>query len=391
MSITKSRITSIDLLRGLVMLVMALDHARDFLHLDFFRGNDPLDFATTSTPLFLTRWITHFCAPVFVFLAGASIFFSGNKKTKKELSFFLLSRGLWLIVLEVTVICFGWMFDPLFKLIFLQVIWAIGLSMVLMSVLIFLPRQLILFIGLALVCGHNLLDAYDAPRKEHVGFIWSVLHQPEKFILSENHTLFIGYPVLPWLGLMMLGYVLATLYSKEVGSQKRKNTLILLGTSCIGLFVFLRSGNFYGDAWHWKEQKNVVFTVLSFIDCTKYPPSLQYLLMTIGPALFFLAFAESIKGKVVEAISIFGRVPLFYYVVHLYLLHVIAGVIFFAGGHSLSEVNFAAELPQAPEGFGLHLWQIYVVWLLAIVMLYLPCKWYDNYKQTHKQWWLSYL
>ena len=277
MTSPKSRITSIDLLRGLVMIIMALDHARDFLHMDFFNGNDPLDFATTSTPLFLTRWITHFCAPVFVFLAGASIFFSGNKKSKTELSLFLLSRGLWLIILEITVICFGWMFDPFYKLIFLQVIWAIGLSMVFMSVLIFLPKQVILFIGLVLVFGHNLLDVYDTPKIVHTDFLWSVLHQPEKFTITESHSIIIGYPVLPWLGLMMLGYVLGGFYSKDVNPQKRKTTLIALGLSCIALFVLLRSGNFYGDSWLWKEQKTAVFTALSFIDCTKYPPSLLYL------------------------------------------------------------------------------------------------------------------
>ncbi len=390
-SLAKSRITSIDLLRGLVMIIMALDHARDFLHFDFFLGNDPLDFATTSTPLFLTRWITHFCAPAFVFLAGASIFFSGNKKTKKELSLFLLSRGLWLIILELTVVGFGWMFDPQFKLIFLQVIWVIGFSMVCMSVLIFLPHTVILFIGLLLVFGHNLLDTVHVKGNTVESLLWSILHEPGKFMLSESHSVFIAYPVLPWLGLMMSGYVFATLYSKGISARKRKQTLIILGTSCIALFVLLRSGNFYGDASHWKEQKTAVFTALSFIDCAKYPPSLLYLLMTIGPALLFLAFAENIKGKVIEAINIFGRVPLFYYVVHLYLLHLIAGVIFFASGHSLSEANFAGGLPEAPEGFGLHLWQVYVVWLVAIVLLYFPCKWYDRYKSIHRQWWLSYL
>jgi uncharacterized membrane protein len=391
MTSTKFRITSIDLLRGAVMLLMALDHARDFLHFDFFRGNDPLDFATTSTPLFLTRWITHFCAPVFVFLAGASIFFSGNKKSKSGLSLFLLTRGLWLMLLEVTIITFGWMFSMEFKLIFLQVIWAIGLSMVCMSVFVFLPRKIVLLIGLLLVFGHNLLDSFHVEGNMVQGFLWSVLHETGKFRLYETHTIFVGYPLLPWLGLMMTGFAFGQLYLKEVTAQQRKRRLIIMGTSCIALFAALRSGNFYGDAWHWKEQNSAVFTALSFIDCTKYPPSLLYLLMTIGPALLFLAFAENLKGKLVEAVSIIGRVPLFYYVVHLYVLHLIAGILFFATGHSLAEINFAAEIPEAPENFGLHLWQVYLVWLFAIGLLYFPCKWYNRYKSTHSQWWLSYL
>lgn len=391
MTNVKSRITSIDFLRGAVMLIMALDHARDFLHLDFFKGNDPLDFATTSTPLFLTRWITHFCAPVFVFLAGASIFFSGNKKSKSELSLFLLTRGLWLIVLELTVIYFGWMFDPTYKLVFLQVIWAIGVSMMVMAGFVFLPRPLILITGLLIVFGHNALDVFDAPRNEQADLLWSLLHQPEKFSITEHHSFIVAYPVLPWVGLMMSGFAFGQLYSKEVSAQQRKRTLIIFGAVCIALFAALRSGNFYGDFWHWKEQKTAVFTALSFINCTKYPPSLLYLLMTIGPAMIFLAFADKLKGKPVEAISIIGRVPLFYYILHIYLLHIIAGVLFFATGHTLREIDFTGELPEAPENFGFHLWQVYVIWLFAIALLYFPCKWYNRYKSTHSHWWLSYL
>jgi len=393
---TKPRIVSIDLLRGLVMLLMALDHARDFLHFDFFNGNNPLDFETTSTPLFLTRWITHFCAPVFVFLAGASAYFSGKRKTKKELSLFLLSRGLWLMLLELTVVSFGWMFS--FHIVFLQVIWAIGLSMALLSVFIFLPRQVILFIGLALIFGHNLLDGFHVAENNVQGFAWSLLHEPGKFSIAETNSIFVGYPLLPWLGLMMTGYVFARLYSPTIN---RKRFLIITGLGCIALFVLLRSGNYYGDAQHWEQQKNGMFTFLSFINTTKYPPSLLYLLMTIGPAMLFLAFAErsglqiptnmQIPTGIVNAVSIFGRVPLFYYIVHIYLLHIIAGILFFAGGHTLGEINFTYDIPKAPAGFGLHLWQVYLVWLATIVLLYFPCRWYNNYNSTHSYWWLSYL
>jgi uncharacterized membrane protein len=333
MSSPKARIISIDLLRGLVMLIMALDHARDYLHLDFFRGNDPLDFATTSTPLFLTRWITHFCAPVFVFLAGASIFFSGIKTDKKSLSLFLLKRGLWLVAIEIIVITFGWTFDPGYHLIVLQVIWAIGLSMVCMSLIVFLPKAIILLAGLALVFGHNLLDVYDKLPNTLSGFVWAVLHVQKLFMIDATHRIVVVYPLIPWLGLMMLGYVFATLYLPDIKKTKRRNVLTALGAGCMLLFVLLRFGNIYGEPENWEVQKTTTFTFLSFINTTKYPPSLLYLLMTIGPSLLFLAFAENLKGWWVRATVIFGRVPFFYYIVHIYLLHIIAGILFFASGH----------------------------------------------------------
>jgi len=391
MSDSRSRIISIDLLRGMVMLIMALDHARDFLHIDFFRGNDPLDFATTSTPLFLTRWITHYCAPVFVFLAGASIFFSGIKKSKTELAAFLLKRGLWLIVVEIVIITFGWTFDIGYHLIVLQVIWVIGLSMVCMAAVVFLPNLLILAVGLIMVFGHNLLDKYDEVENTWRGFAWAVLHVLEMFSIDKEHNLVVVYPLIPWVGVMMLGYAFAKLYSPEISATKRRNILTALGLSCMALFVLLRSGNFYGDAEHWETQKNTVFTALSFINTSKYPPSLLYLLMTIGPSLLFLAFAENLKGRWVNATVIFGRVPLFYYIVHIYLLHIIAGILFFATGHSMADLNFPGNTVTTPPDFGFHLWQVYIIWLVALALLYFPCKWYDRYKSTHSHWWLSYL
>jgi uncharacterized membrane protein len=391
MSDSRSRIISIDLLRGLVMLIMALDHARDFMHLDFFRGNDPLDFATTSTPLFLTRWITHFCAPVFVFLAGASIFFTGIKKSKTELAAFLFKRGLWLIVVEMVFISLGWTFDIGYHLIVLQVIWVIGLSMICMSAVVFLPQWLILAIGLLMVFGHNLFDKYDAVENTASGFVWSVLHVLHLFPIDKTHNLVVVYPLIPWVGVMMLGYVFANLYAPGIPQQKRKNILIALGLCCIALFVALRWGNFYGDAEHWETQKNSMFTVLSFINTSKYPPSLLYLLMTIGPSLLFLAFAENLKGWWVNAAVIFGRVPLFYYIVHIYLLHIMAGILFFASGHSMAELNFPGNTVTLPPDFGFHLWQVYIAWLVALALLYFPCKWYNHYKSTHSHWWLSYL
>jgi len=389
--ITKSRIQSIDLLRGLVMIIMALDHCRDFFHIDWAHGNDPLDFATTSPLLFLTRWITHFCAPVFVFLSGSSVFFVSQRKSKKKLSFFLFTRGVWLIFLELTVIYFSWQSNFNYYLLVLQVIWTIGISMVLLSVFIYLPRKLLFLIGLLIVLGHNTLDGFNEIDNTWPGAVWSILHVRHFFHLGGNHSIFVLYPMLPWFGLMILGYFFGGLYAKDFDAGRRKKILLQLGTVLILLFIVLRSVNIYGDAHHWQQQSTSLYTVLSFVDTTKYPPSLLYLLMTIGPAMIFLAYAENSRGKLANAITIYGRVPLFYYIVHFYLLHIIAWVLFFATGHSASELDFAHRFGGFPTTFGFHLWQVYIIWAFVVLALYLPCRWYNNYKSSHKQWWLSYI
>lgn len=389
--IKKNRIQSIDLLRGLVMIIMALDHTRDFFHIDVAIGNDPLNFATTSPLLFMTRWITHFCAPVFVFLAGSSAYFSGRTKTKRELSFFLFTRGLWLIFLEVTVIYFSWQFNFYYALVVLQVIWAIGLSMVFLSILVYLPKGILWLIGIILVFGHNSVDQFNEVSDSFGGFIWSVLHVPHPFSFGQSHTLFVLYPVLPWLGAMMLGYLFGDLYKSDMDAAKRKKLLLQLGIGSILLFVLLRSINLYGDASHWNQQSNFIFTVLSFINATKYPPSLLYLLMTIGPAMIFLAFTENATNKISRFISVYGRVPMFYYIIHFYLLHTLAFTLFFATGHTSAELDFINRFAGFPENFGFHLWLVYLIWIGVILLLYFPCRWYDKYKSTHTQWWLSYL
>ncbi len=389
---TKPRIQSIDLLRGLVMVIMALDHCRDFFHFDSINGQNPLDFKTTNTALFLTRWITHFCAPVFVFLAGTSIFFVKQKRSLNNLSKFLLTRGLWLILLEVTIIYFGWVGNLSYAFVGLFVIWVIGLSMVLMAGLVRLPNLVLFVLGILLVFGHNLLDGFDEPiNKDFSGFIWSVLHVPNFFDLNVNHGLFVGYPLMPWLGIMILGYLFGNLYKPEVTIEKRRKTLIQLGIGCIILFVLLRSGNFYGDHHPWQIQATTIFSMFSFIDTTKYPPSLLYALMTIGPAFLFLAFAEKWKNKFLNAITVFGRVPFFYYILHIYLIHAVAFIIFFASGYHLSDLNAQSIFGGFPKGFGVNLWAVYALWALVVVVLYFPCRWYNNYKSSKGYWWLSYL
>ena len=339
----------------------------------------------------MTRWITHFCAPVFVFLAGASVFFSSQRKSTKEISFFLFTRGIWLIILEWTVIYFSWQNNFHYYLLILQVIWAIGLSMVLLSLLIYLPRKILFGLGILLVLGHNFLDPFSEITNSFGGVIWSVVHVPHPFVIAQTHTIVVLYPVLPWLGTMILGYFFGELYRNGFDPVKRKKILLQLGFGSILLFVLLRAGNFYGDESHWEHQSTFIFTLLSFINTTKYPPSLLYLLMTIGPAMIFLALIENIKSKFFNIISIFGRVPMFYYILHFYLIHGIVWILFFATGHTTAELDFLHQFAGLPANFGFHLWLVYVIWAFVIVILYFPCRWYNKYKSSHGQWWLGYV
>ncbi len=386
------RIDSIDLLRGLVMVIMALDHTRDFIHQEAMTG-DPLNFATTSPLLFLTRWITHFCAPVFVFLAGTSAFFQSLRKSKGELCSFLVKRGLWLILAEVTIVTFGISFDISFGAFFLQVIWAIGISMVFLGLAVWLPFKLIFAIGLLIVLGHNSLDYYEAGLKERPGLFYSLLHTQNFIPITENKVLGILYPFLPWTGLMFLGYCFGRLFTRYEGAE-RKKVLAYLGAGFIVFFILLRALNGYGDPSHWAAQKNSLFTFFSFINTTKYPPSLLFMCMTIGPAILFLALAQNVRNGFSKAVTVFGRVPFFYYILHFYLIHLVASVLSFTRGHSFAEG--AAGVPGMPfkfiyPGEGYSLLITYVVWISVVLVLYPVCRWYSRYKQTHKQWWLSYV
>lgn len=388
----KNRIQSIDLLRGIVMVIMALDHCRDFIHVGNFIGQDPLDFKTTTVPLFLTRWITHFCAPVFVFLSGTSIFLMSQRRSKSNLSQFLLTRGLWLIFMELTIVNWGWAGNLSYGFIGLQVIWAIGVSMVFCSGLVWLPARFMLGIGLFIVFFHNLLDPLDSIVEHgYQGFIWSVLHTTHFYDVSPTFKLGVFYPFVPWLGLMICGFGLGQLYARSVSAEARKRSLLYLGFACILLFVALRFGNTYGDSSHWKPQVSTVFTLLSFVDTTKYPPSLLYMLMTIGPALIFLALVEPIKNSVTKIIVVFGRVPFFYYILHLYLFHSMAVAWFLITGNSIHDLHHQ-NFGGFPDGFGLSLGGTYITWIFGVTLLYFPCRWYDSYKTRHpEKQWLSYL
>jgi uncharacterized membrane protein len=391
-ALKKNRVESIDVLRGLVMIIMALDHVRDYFHIAANTG-DPLDLNTTTPILFFTRWITHFCAPVFVFLSGTSIYLQSLRKTKAELAGFLIKRGLWLILLEVGVVTLGWTFNLLYNTLILQVIWAIGISMVLMGCVIRFPFKVLVALGFLIVFLHNLLDFPERDPNLHAGLLWDLLHHGRfvPYPFAENHVVLIVYPFLPWTGLMMLGYG----FGKIMESPDRKKTLNILGLSLIALFVLLRFINVYGDPLPWSPQKNGFYTFLSFINVNKYPPSLLYICITIGPALLLLSFLDTIKNSVTNVLKIYGRVALFYYLMHLFLIHVLATIFFFARGNTLEKAIAAkGDHPfyfvVAGEGNSLPV--VYLIWILIIIALYPLCKVYDRYKTNHKEkWWLSYL
>jgi uncharacterized membrane protein len=387
--VKSKRIHSIDLLRGTVMIIMALDHVRDYFHAGAFQF-DPTDLSRTDVPLFFTRWITHFCAPVFTFLAGTSAFLNGTKKTKKDLSFFLFTRGLWLVVAEVLIVTLGWTFNPLYPVLILQVIWALGVSMMVLSLAIYLPRTAILVIGLALIAGHNLLDAPPSPS---TSFLASALHERHVFIMKP-FSIMLGYPVMPWIGIMFTGYALGQLYLPTYDAAKRQKALLYLGLGAIALFILIRFINIYGDSSHWSAQKTAVFTLMSFLNTTKYPPSLLYTLMTLGPALLFLAFTEKPLNRFTEKLVVFGRVPMFFYLLHIYLIHALAVIAAAVSGYKWSDmvltgwVSMNAQL----QGYGYSLAFVFALWIIIVIAVYPLCKWYDNYKRVNRdKWWLSYI
>jgi uncharacterized membrane protein len=385
-----ARIQSIDLLRGAVMIIMALDHVRDYFHKDAFLF-DPMDLAQTNGALFFTRWITHLCAPVFVFLAGTSAFMVGSRKGKKELSAFLLKRGLWLIVLEFTVVNFSWFFNIEFSLLVLTVIWALGLGMVLLAGAIHMPFKALLVLGLLLVAGHNLLDGID-PTTDTV--LWSLLHEQGAYPMGRFFV-FVGYPILPWAGIMFLGYCFGSLYVPSFDAARRKKLLLQLGLGMIAAFVIIRFTNVYGDPNPWSSQpRGALFTFLSFMNVTKYPPSLLYALATLGLAMLFLSFAEKFTGKLWQYVTALGRVPMFYYILHIYLIHLLGLAAAIATGFDASDMVFNTWVTSSPnlKGYGFPLFVSYLVWIGVVLALYPLCLWYDRYKIKHREyWWLSYL
>ena len=384
-----SRLNSIDTLRGLVMIVMALDHTRDFFASG---GFNPRDVAEPA--LFLTRWITHFCAPTFIFLAGISAYLYGAQgrgnqaRSIHDVSRFLATRGIWLVLIEFTVVRLGWSFDLHFNFFVAQVIFAIGVSMVALAALVHLPRSAVAAIGLAMIASHNAFDGIKAEQLGAAAPLWHLLHQPGLFDIAPGVKFFVLYPLIPWVGVMATGYALGPVFTLE--RPARVQQLFFLGAAVTLGFVVLRATNLYGDPMPWAIQDNVLATVLSFINCEKYPPSLLYLAMTLGPALMLVAAFESVRGPVADWIATFGRVPFFYYVVHIFLLHALAVLFAWA---TIGEIGFlfGPSAGRKPAIYGLDLAGIYAVWLAVVVALYPLCRWFAGIKRRRTGWWWSYL
>jgi uncharacterized membrane protein len=386
---SKKRIDSIDVLRGIIMVIMALDHTRDFFHINAMTS-DPTDPATTTPILFFTRWITHFCAPLFVFLAGTSAFLSGRKKTKKQLSILLLKRGSWLIIFELLVFNFVFSFDPAYHFVGLQVIWVTGVSMLLLAGFIYFPLYVNVCIGLGMVVGHNLLDSFNPVKTEDVPLWWGVLHQQYFTQYAPGRFFGVFYPLLPWPGIMLLGYCLGTLFAEGYDAEKRKQKLLSYGLAAVFAFILLRFLNVYGDLSKWTTQKDGIATLLSYFNVTKYPPSLLYTCMTIGPGLIVLAWLEKVRLGWTNIVVIYGRVPMFYYLIHFFTLHLLCMVVFFASGHDFSEATGGMMLFR-PNEFGFSLGIVYLIWIGLVAGLYPLCKKYSIYKANTNKWWLSYL
>jgi uncharacterized membrane protein len=388
------RIHSIDFLRGLVMIIMALDHVRMYFGYGTWYA-EPTNLATTTPLLFFTRWITHFCAPVFVFLAGTAAYLYGVKKTKiRETAWFLFTRGLWLIIVELVIVNFAWTFDITYSFRILQVIWAIGISMVVLSALVFLPGWSILAIGLLLVVCHNLLDAITVRGDSAWDVIWYVLHQPNSIFLDATHLVNFVYPVLPWVGLMALGYVFGTVYKKDFPARQRRRWLLSIGVCATLLFILLRGFNLYGEPHTWQIHTSPVLNLMSFLNTTKYPPSLHFLLMTIGPALIFLAATDSIGSWLAKPVIVFGRVPFFFYVVHLYVIHASAMLLLVLRGRDWQEYILSARgiTSGTLSNFGLGLGAVYAIWIVIVALLYPVCQGYQTYREKNPSiWWLRYL
>jgi len=388
-----ARLTSIDLMRGLVIVFMVLDHVRDFLHVDALRF-DPLDPAHTSALLYATRWITHLCAPTFVFLAGTSAWLQRARgKTAAELSRFLLTRGVWLVLLELTVIGFGWSFSLPF-IIFLQVIWAIGCSMVLLAALVRLPRGLVLALGVLIIVGHNRFDPLTPQDFGAWADVWMALHVSGLWMRNGVPVALDFYPIVPWLGVMLFGYGLAPWFLMVPAARDRR--FVALGAAMLALFLLLRYFNLYGDPHPWAVQAAAAQSVMSFLRVEKYPPSLFYVCATLGLMFVLVPLFSRWRGRIARAILVFGSVPLFAYILHLYLAHTLAILMRLAAGQSIAmefdQMRIAVLHPELFEGTGFSLPVVYGAWLTVLLLLYPACRWYSRLRQRHRDWWwLSYL
>lgn len=397
------RISEIDMLRGLVIVLMALDHCRDYFFTGGGLGSNPLDPETTTPWLYATRWITHLCAPTFVFLAGVSAYLQFAKgKTAPKLSVFLLTRGLWLIFLEATLLSFGWSFGFPY-VFFLQVIWAIGWSMIVLAGLVWLPRVAVLAIGVAIIAGHNLLDPINAGDLGSLQLLWTFLHDGGPIFVGQQPIGLIAYPLLPWVGTIAFGYGMGAVFADE--PEKRNRTIFTLGLAMLALFFVLRFFMIYGDPAFatgpeaiqrdWREQTTFGAQIMVFLDVQKYPPSLQFTLVTLGLIFTIWPLLSRLRGPVASVLNTFGAVPFFFYVLHIYLVHALAIAANALVGQPIEGYfNYMINVFTAPEklaGVGFALPIVYVAWIVVLAILYPICRYWQALKARRRDWWLSYL
>ena len=380
----RPRIYFIDVMRGLIMLIMTLDHVRDFWNITPY---SPTDLDHTSPELFFTRWITNYCAPVFVFLTGISAWLYRHSRNinSLQLSKFLLMRGLWLIFMELTVVSFGFSWG---EYILLQVLWATGLSMIVLSALVFLPTTAIAGIGLVILFGHNLLDNVSCTFGAF-NWLWEILHIKGVVFTVFGKRVILTYPLIPWIGLIAVGYSFGR--AVQLPSERRNKLFIIIGIAAISLFILLRFLDGYGDPSPWTvQQQGAVYTLLSFLNTTKYPPSFLFLLMTLGPAILLMPLFDKLYGAAGRVLATYGHVPFFYYILHLYFIHFTSfiWIIFISHGHA---INFRISRSNWPENYHPSLLRMYLVWVAVVCVLYIPCRFFMQYKKKNNQWWLSFL
>lgn len=378
------------------MMLMAIDHIRDFIARSAMHFL-PTDLTRTTPAIFFTRWITHFCAPVFMLTAGLAAFFwmTRGHHSRPQLSRFLITRGLWLILLELTVIRIILLSQISYRteIVLLFILWAIGCSMIALAALIYLPVQVLALFSVALIALHNLLDPFPANRFGHFAWLWHILHQNGLFTFGGINFV-VAYPLVPWIGVVSLGYCLGQVFSWD--ADRRRRFLMSVGLVSSAAFVLIRAINIYGDPAPWSRQSSALFTVLSFLNTTKYPPSLDFLLMTLGPALIAMAWLERFHFTSTHPLTVFGRVPFFYYITHLALAHLVAIAMNFAryGWHHfllLAPPSMGSPSSLFPPNYGYPLWTVYAVWVVVLITLYPACLWFSRLKQRSHDWWLSYL
>lgn len=381
---------SIDIVRGIVMIVMALDHVRDLMHVDSITQS-PTDLATTSPLLFFTRFITHFCAPIFVFLAGTSVYLSlQNKNDVSKTRQFLLKRGFWLLFVEFTIVNFGLFFDIGFHTILFEVIAAIGFGFIVLSLVLKISPKNLGIIGLIIIFCHNLLPLIPFTENSVLKMVLAPLFSPI-VIPFAGKAFIMGYPPIPWLGIMLIGFATGKFF--ELAEEKRKKLFVKIGLIALTLFLTLRFVNIYGDPVLWTPQKDSIFTLLSFMNITKYPPSLLFCLVTLGILFLLLGFAEKCNPSFKKVTLVYGKVPLFYFVVHFYVIHILTLIMLFAQGFNWLQFEFATGTFGRPKDLesGLPLWSIYLIWIFVVAILYKPSKWFGSYKAKNQHWWLKYI